>query len=59
MGTFPLDGHDVMFQILVKLECKQVDVRRDPDLVQLCSTLPEVTAEQVRRIMESRPTRIQ
>ena len=50
-----MDGHDVMFQILVKLQCKETATAADEDLIRLCKNLPDVTAEQVRRIMETKP----
>lgn len=52
-----LDGHDTMFQILVKLQCKEITDDADRDLKALCANLPDVTAEQVRRIMSTKPRR--
>jgi hypothetical protein len=52
-----LEGHDLMFQILVKMQCRDVGSRSDDDLQRLCRNLPDVTAEEVRRIMLARPGR--
>lgn len=50
-----LDGHDLMFQILVKMQCEDAAPDASADLKRLCRNLPDVTSEEVSRIMRARP----
>jgi hypothetical protein len=55
---YRLDGHDLIFQILVKMQCQEMNGNTDHDLVRLCNAVPDVTADQVRRMMETKPRRV-